>query len=197
MRLPFAVGVSGILQGLNQSLSDRQHVDLNQRLIRPRVPKPLPLLEAVKPSRRSGVFPRVWTVADAIPCSLLNRHAKGRFDILHLERVSLAERLPDPSKRCRIALRLRSTRSLTAQCGNQREDGPNHRPLRRTRNATSLTSVAGVRRGFSSTSSSGRLTIVLDTPYSSRCATTRIRRAYAAKNQTEGHARLLICTYRD
>jgi len=50
MRLPFVVSVSGILQGLQHSLSDRQHVDLKQRLIRPRVPEPLPLLEAVKPT---------------------------------------------------------------------------------------------------------------------------------------------------
>src|SRR5215813_8762437 len=100
MRLPFVVGVSGVLQGLNQALSDRQHVDLNQRLIRPRVPKPLPLLEAVKPACRNRVLPCVWMVADAIPGLLLNSHPKCWFDIAGVKGIWLTERLSDPRERC-------------------------------------------------------------------------------------------------
>jgi hypothetical protein len=100
MRLAFAGSVSGILHGLDDSPGHRQHVDLNQGLIRPRVPKPLPLLEAVKASRRRRLFPCVWIIPDAIPRSLLNSHAKSRFDIPPLKPVWLTERLPDPSKRC-------------------------------------------------------------------------------------------------
>jgi hypothetical protein len=100
MRLPFVVSVSGILQGLQHSLGDRQHVDLNQRLIRPRVPKALPLLEAVEPTWRDRVLQCVWVFPDAIPHSLLNSHTKGRFDIPGVKGGWLTERLSNPSERC-------------------------------------------------------------------------------------------------